>query len=345
VDPRRGRGRPALSTPATSARVKREILVASGAGIYVAALIFAIARLHLTIIGDYQTYWVGARHVIEHAPIYAVWQLHGPFPIGFAAFGRGYVYPPTAALISIPLGVISLDWSWMVATTGLAIALAVVSFRIARREGLSHRASRWAAILVVASGPSVEALATGNANVLIAIGLGVLWVKPGWAGHLAVVGGLIKVYPALGLAWAVRKRSALRWPLAVAMLLVVVSILVLGIQPWIDFYRVIRDGQATSDFALEAPRAALESLIGPIASALVTYAVAGLLTLFVARGQNDHRDFFVLSVAMILPAPDWYLHYLVVPVVGLLPIIIRYVVLAQPAWRWQERPVGHELAR
>jgi len=43
----------------------------------------------------------------------------------------------------------------------------------------------------------------------------------------------------------------------------------------------------------------------------------------VVRDRLAERALFTLSLAMILPAPDWYLHYFIVPVVGALPVTLR----------------------
>lgn len=286
---------------------------------WVALIGDVIARLGTIWAGDFDTYWYTARQILVGGPIYPNWQLSGPYPLGDAAFGVGYVYPPTAAMLSAPLGLIPIAVSWSVCLVAVAFALGVVSYQIARKERFTPQASILVAAVVVLSPPSLESLLTGNVNVLIACAVGAAWLRPRLGGYMFVVLGLVKIYPILGLIWSIRARVPIRGPLVVGGSIVLVTLWILGPKPWLDYVSVIVNGQPTSDFILPAPRAFLGGMVGSTFATVATLALTGLLLFFVHRDQHDRRALFLLSWALILPAPDWYLHYLIVPLVGSLP--------------------------
>jgi hypothetical protein len=286
---------------------------------WVALIGYVIARLGKILAGDFNTYWYTARQILEGGPIYPAWQLSGPYPLGNAAFGLGYVYPPTAALLSAPLGLLSISVSWSLCLVAAGIALGGVCFQIARNEQFTTRASVLIAAIVVLSPPSLESLLTGNVNVLIACAVGAAWLRPKLGGYVFVVLGLVKIYPIFGLIWSIRARVAVKGPLAVGVVIVLATLWILGPRPWLDYVSVIVNGQPTSDFILPAPRAFLGGMVGSTVATLAALVLTGLVMFFVRRDQHDHRALFLLSWALILPAPDWYLHYLIVPLVGSLP--------------------------
>jgi hypothetical protein len=318
--------RPTGPWPSSSSRVQKDVVLAIVAGLSIACLIYEVGRVGRILLGDFTTYWITARNVLAGAPVYPSWQLGGPYPLGNASFGGGYVYPPTAAIVSTPLGMFPLDVSWAVATSVLACALGAVAFKIARREGAGVRLSVAMTLALLFSGPALESLLTGNVNTLMALGLGIVWLAPQTSGYLAVVGSLIKIYPIIGLAWAVRTRAELLKPFIAGAAAVAASVILLGTQSWLDFLQVLTNGQPSGDFPLMSPRAALTTIAGPTVATLTGYLLAALLATVVIAGRRDRRDFFVLSVAMIVPAPDWYLHYFVVPLVGAFPSIVNMLV-------------------
>lgn len=314
---------PGAMTP----RLRRLLLVflAVSAVAFVALSVRAVLRIPEIWQGDFISYYEGARRLVAGEPLYAAAQLAGPYYLGGAAFGVGFVYPPPAALVAVPLVPLGREVAFVLFVAASAVGMAWTAFAIARREGLSQLAAAVTAALVMLSAPTIEGLATGQANPLVAVLLGLTWLYPRASGYLAVVGGLVKVFPAAGLAWAIRERAPVLRPLLLGIVVVAVSVLVLGVGAWRDFVVSYANGMPTSFVFPEPPRHYLEPLLGARWAQVIVYGATGLLLVAVVRLRSAHAAFAALGIAMILPAPDWYMHYLVIPVFGVLPWLCRTV--------------------
>lgn len=304
-------------------RLKIDGVIALAAGLWLATSAFVLIRLENVWTGDFMTYAAGARRLAAGVPLYPAFQLDGPYDLGHAAWGAGYVYPPSAALLSLPFAAFSDLVGFALFTAISGLALAIVVFEIARREGLTDRAAVLVAVAVLASGPALDSLATGNVNSLVAAGLGAMWLAPRWSGYLSVLGALVKLFPILGLVWTLRLRQPVLRPLVLGVAVGVVSIVVVGPGAWLDFVTSTLNARSSGWLIPQPPRHLLEPILGPAVASLVSYALTGLLVLATYRVRSHHVAFFLLSVALILPAPDWYMHYWLVPLVGAVPWIAK----------------------
>lgn len=316
--------------------LRRLAVTAIAAGVLLALTIDLVRRLSELAVGDFETYWGGSRRLLDGAVLYPASQLGGPFILGDAAFGRGYVYPPTAALLATPLATVPMEIAFGLFTIVSLGALAFVAYRIGRREGLGAVGAGLLALLLVATGPGFDALLTGNVNALAAAGVGAMWLWPSASGYVAVLGGLVKVYPGVGLIWTIRKRAPLVGPIVLGLGLVAVSLVILGLGAWRDFQVTMANGLSTEYFVIQSPRSLLTGALGSTVALAVALGLTLLAVLGALRVREDAVALVLVSLAMILPAPDWHLHYFIVPLVGSLPLLIRAWLGAAPA----RRPAG-----
>jgi len=296
----------------------RPVLAAGGLALWLIDLVVQIRDTTPFLMADGLGYSAAGRHLLAGQPLYANFQLSRSYELGAATFGRGFVYPPSAALPFAPLAPLG--------TEGLCLVFGVMwflfgllAFRLARRSGLPVKPAALLTFVVTFSGPPINAFLSGNVNLLIADGLLASWLWPDWAGILAVLGGAIKLFPAAGLIWTVRRRGSLLWPLAFGSVLLIAATVVVGPRAWSDFLTAFENGRSSSQYALASPSQAL----GPGIGAVVGYGLAAAALVGAGRLRDDAVAFALLGWAMILPAPDWYSHYLLLPVAALLPWIAR----------------------
>jgi hypothetical protein len=284
-----------------------------------------LVDIPLDLMADGLSYAAGGRHLLAGEAIYAPFQLAGPYGLGAAALGQGFVYPPTAALLFVPLA--PLDTAGLLVVFGAAWALfGLLTYRLGVRSGLGPKWAAALAVVVAFSGPAINGAVSGNANLILADALLASWLWPGSAGVLAVLGGAIKIFPVAGLIWTLRKGRSLVLPVALGVGIIVAATIVVGIPGWRDFITTFEHGRTSSGYFLSSPAEALGPLIGPIAG----YGLALAAALGAWRVRNEAVAFALLGWAMILPAPDWYSHYLVVPLASMLPWIVGKLVLAAP---------------
>ena len=280
-----------------------------------------------TFMADAISYAAAGQHLLKSEPLYASFQLAGPYELGSATFGRGFVYPPTAALLFVPLA--PLGSAALAVVFGIAwAAFGLLAFRLARRSGLESRASALLALVVTFSGPAISGASSGNLNLIVADGLLASWLWPGSAGTLAVLGGAIKFFPAAGLIWAVRKRRTLRWPLALGVVLVIATTVIIGMSGWNDFVTSFAYGRSSSGYFVISPSRLLGLFFEPGIGQLVGYSLAAVALAGAWRLKDESAAFALLGWAMILPAPDWYSHYLLVPLAAMLPWVVQKLVVA-----------------
>jgi hypothetical protein len=315
---------PILSRPGDRPLARRVAAILTG-GVLVGLTVDLLRRLNELGIGDFESYWSGARRMLEGHALYPAFQLHGPFVLGDASFGRGFVYPPTAALIAAPLGTMPMEVAFAVFTLVSAIALGAVVYRIGRSCGLMRAAAGIGTAIILGTGPGLDALLTGNVNALAAAGLGAMWLWPRSSGAVSVAGALIKVYPGIGILWAVRRRTSIVLPVAAAIGVVAVSTAMLGVSAWRDFLTTMANGISTEYFVVQSPRSLLSGLVGSVPAAIAAIVLTAIACIGAVRVRDDARALLLLGIAMILPAPDWHLHYFIVPVVGAWPHVARWL--------------------
>lgn len=273
------------------------------------------------LMDDFRSYYAAGLHVASDAPIYPTFEF-APYPLARAAGGQGFVYSPLAALVSVPLTILPLQPAYAVSTGIFVAAFTVVVLAIVRRAGLTGRRSLLVVLLLVLlNGPVLSNLKTGNWNLLVAAGLGLMWLAPASSGWISVAGGLVKLFPGAGLVWAVRRHAPVAAPLAAGVIAMAGSVAIQGPGPWTDFLVAFRNGQPESWYALQSPA----HLFGP----LVGYACAGALLLGAWRIRDDAIAFALLSLGMLAPAPDLWSHYLVIAEIGFLPLACRYAIAAR----------------
>jgi hypothetical protein len=293
-------------------------LAACGLAIWLVDLAIQIRNVLPFWMDDAQSYAAAGRHLLAGQPLYAAFQLAGPYGLGDAAWGRGFVYPPTAALLFVPLA--PLDPDALALVFGAAWALfGLLAYRLGRQLGLAAWSSALVAVFVAFSGPAINAASSGNVNLMIADGLLASWLWPRSAGTLAVLGGAIKFFPSAGLVWTLRQHRSVRWPVAFGIGLVVAATFIVGLAGWRDFLTAFGYGRSSSFYYLDSPAQFLGPGIGQVAG--YGLAIAALVGAW--RLRDEATAFALLGWAMILPAPDWWSHYLVVPLAAMLPWAVR----------------------
>ena len=297
---------------------------------WIGDLALQIALVRLTPMADPSSYTFGGSNLLAGRPIYAAFQLAGPYRLIDAANGHGFMYPPTAALLFAPLG----TSAWTVVVLAAWAAFAAMAYRVALGAYLKPQTALVVAAVVAISGPAINAASSGNVNLLVADALLASWLWPRSAGYLAVLGGLIKLFPAAGLVWALRKGGSALGPVAIGLVIVAVTTAFVGIGGWHDFLVALANGRSSSWYLVPSPIQAL----GPGIGTVVGYAAAGLALVGVWRIRSERVAFALLGWAMILPAPDWWSHYLLVPLAAILPFAVGRLAQASEARKVRQSP-------
>jgi alpha-1,2-mannosyltransferase len=294
------------------------VLLGLVALLWAADLILEVNAAAPALTADFNTYWDTARRILDGGAVYAPFELAGPFSLSNNDGVGLFVYTPVAALMMVPLAALSAWPSFVVFSVASLVALWAVAVAIVRREGLRDPWSfRVITLLVFVNGSTINSVTSGNLNTFVAALVGLMWLVPGGSGYLAVVGGIVKLFPGAGLAWAWRQRASLLGPVVAGVALVGVSMLLLGPTSWTDFFTAVRHFQGDGWFPIQSPA----HVFGPV----VGWACAGLLLAGTLRVRDDALAFGLLSLAMIAPAPDLWSHYLLIPMIGWLPFVTRRV--------------------
>jgi hypothetical protein len=294
-------------------------LAAAGVALIAGSVRSIIVAVTSIWAGDYLSYAAAGRRVLEGGEFYAPFQLAGPYFLGNAAWGDGYVYPPVSAWLAVPFSLLEEPYGFSVFTTLAGMAFALLMFRIARVEGLDQRLALLFALVMLLSPPAIESLATGQANTFVAIGIALSWLYPRASGYIAIIGGLLKLFPLAGLAWAIRNHAPVVRPLVMLGVVLGVSVLIQGGDTWRDFLTATANGRSSQFSFPTPPRHFLEPVVGATWATLLSLASAGVLMLISIRIRSDYAALALISLAMILPSPDWYVHYLIVPLAGVAP--------------------------
>jgi alpha-1,2-mannosyltransferase len=289
---------------------------------------------------DLSFYWTAAQHLIHGEPIYSLAQLNGPY----APQGQdGFLYPPPFAALMIPLVALTPDarvaeWFW--SAFGIAIVVVTV-LALARSERLGERFSmlrghgRWLLVAAVfAFPPVIGELSIGNVHLLLLALFTLAWlgIRRGdltgdaMAGIGLGVAALIKVFPGVLLLWLVATR---RYRAAVAMVaaaaaLVVVTLPFTGIEPWLQYPRVLGNLSAVYDTTdTISPAIWLAPYLGFTTSRwlvlAIGVAVVGWAALRGGREAVPAISFATAVVVAVLIAPNVFHHYLAILV---LPMIL-----------------------
>ena len=269
-------------------------------------------------LGDFSSHASAVQRALHGEPVYTAVQLAGPYHLPDISRGRGFVYPPTAVLLLLPA---ALGSAWaVVLLLGSLGLMALVMTEIVRRELPGSSWIGWPVVgLLLVSPIAGDAITAGQVTPLLAAGYGATWLWPRISGWVAITGGALKLYPLVLLAWAVRHRASLRWPLAVGILLAAAATVWLGAGIWQHFWTAWQNA---------LPQCTPPSL-GSAACAfgrpgeLVALGAALALTLLATRFGGPALAFLMLAVASVLAAPDLFPNYLLIVAVGALPLACR----------------------
>lgn len=284
-------------------------------GIAAVAIALRFPQMNL---GDFSSHASAVQRALHGDPVYTAVQLAGPYHLPDISRGRGFIYPPTAVLLLLPA---ALGSAWaVVLLVGSLGLLALVIMEIVRRELPDYAWAGWpVAGLLLLSPIAGDAITAGQVTPLLAAGYGATWLWPRITGWVAVAGGALKLYPLVLLAWAVRNRASLRWPIAFGVVLVVAATLWLGLATWQHFWTAWQNA---------IPQCAPPSL-GSAACAfgrageLVALGAALALALLATRFAGAAVAFLTLAVASVLAAPDLFPNYLLIVTIGVLPLGCR----------------------
>jgi hypothetical protein len=284
--------------------------------------------------GDALTYAEGARRVYAGVTPYSDMQLAGPYPLDDASFGFGFVYPPSGAYLLGPFVLGEPFWYLWNAMSIVAVFGVVVL--IVRREvggltGVGVVATVAAAATVLQ--PGLTDLKTGYLSPMIAAAFGAMWLWPQFSAVPAVLFGLIKLFPAAGVMWAIRKGGAWRRPVALG---TVVFVLATVLHPQFLADWVTALGNAESG----CPEFALWSF-HCLGIPLVGYLMALVLLAASWFARRDDVSFVLLALAITVPLPDVYWGNLMVPIIAAIPLVISET----RRWLYPERPAADASAR
>lgn len=263
-------------------------------------------------LADASSYRGAVERWLSGASPYSAEQLSGSHTLGSAVGGAGFVYPPSALVLFLPLALgFEATLLWVLLTHAAFVG---VVFLIARRElANTPLAAALVPVMVALALPGMNEIRFGNASALIAALVGAMWLLPRWAAVIAVLAGAIKVFPLIGAAWGARWGASIRPALAVGVGLVAIS-LTAGIGRWAEWVT------AMTTAIPSCPEWALESISCATGSSAPGLLLAAAFVAGAVLAPSRAIGFLLLTVAMIVPAPDLYQHYLLIPFVGILPI-------------------------
>jgi alpha-1,2-mannosyltransferase len=322
-------------------RLQRAILVVL-AGVLVLYRAIALLDVEPARWGfDFAWYWGASSNLLHGLPIYSAQQLAGPYsPQG----QEGFLYPPPLAALVIPLALVfptnmagaGLVWSVLGAVAaGAGLLLIVRTDRLGERYPLL--AGSGVALLLVAAfalPPVIDEFINGNVHLFLVALLAAAW----WgvarsdasdgadargdrvAGIAVGIATVIKLFPGVLVLWFLLtgRRRAAGWSVVGAVALTLVTLPLTGIQPWLDYPRVLANLGAPIDATNSmAPTIWLAPWLG-FTVARVVVTVIGLGVVVWAAHTLDARRGFALTVAVaVLVTPALWSHYLTVLLVPL----------------------------
>jgi hypothetical protein len=308
---------------------------------------------------DFAAYWTAARHLLDGQPIYQAFQLAGPYS---AQANLLYLNPPILATLVTPLAVLfpggpsAANWIWI----GVGAAILVwAMLALVRSERLDEAfpflrgRGRWLAVAIaIAFPPVVDELVVGNTNMLLLGLMTATWlgVRRGGPSGEALAGSavgaatLLKIFPGVLVLWFVltRRWRAAAWSIVAAGALAAASLPLTGLQPWLDYPRVLANLSLTTEATdALAPTFWLAPYLGfALARLLVTAAGLAILAWAAlpalgalrAGPRDDDRTrlgFAIAVVVSILITPALYTSYLTVL---LLPLALGAAARRRLGW-------------
>jgi len=277
-------------------------------------LIFGIGTTLATSghLADASSYRAAVERWLSGASPYSAEQLSGPHTLGNAVGGAGFVYPPAALVLFLPLALgFEATLLWVLLTHAAFVG---VVFLIARRElpGFPLLAALIPLVAALALPGMAEGIRFGNASALTAALVGAMWLVPRYAAVFAILAAAIKVFPLIGAPWAVRWGALVRPAIALGVGLVLLS-LPAGVGRWFEWIT------AMTTAVPSCPDWALVSVACATGSSLPGLVLATTLLAGSVAAPSRAVGFLLMTVAMIAAAPDLYQHYLLIPFVGALP--------------------------
>jgi alpha-1,2-mannosyltransferase len=300
---------------------------------------------------DFSFYWKAAVHLLHGEPIYSAVQLAGPYA---PQAQEGFLYPPAVAALVTPLAVVfptdfrAANWIWSIAG---AVVLIWSVLALYRSEGLDcfpilRGRGRWLLVAgAFAFPPVIDELVVGNVHLFLVGLLTAAWLgvrRGGGSGERlagVAVGAatLVKVFPGLLIVWFLLtgRWRATAWSVVAVIALAAISLPITGLQPWLDYPRVLANLSLTPDATdALAPTFWLAPYLGfTIARIVVTVIGLGLLVWVTRRRVAGHATadgadtaaidtvrvgFASAIVLSVLMTPALYTSYLTVLVVPLL---------------------------
>lgn len=266
---------------------------------------------------DAISYAEGARRVYASMTPYSEMQLAGPYALDEVIVGQGFVYPPSGAYLLLPFTLgepFFLAWNALSIVALIGIVLLMVRREAGRLSG--PMAFAVGAVAVTMFQVGIADLKAGYVSPMVAAGMGSMWLWPRWSAVPSLLFGLIKVFPAAGLLWTMRKHGEWKVPLLLATLfLALITITHPGyLADWLT---------AIANAAAACPPYALPSVACLGLPTIVGY-VAGIALLFSSwRAHRDDVSFLLLALAMTVPLPDIYWGNLMVPMVAAIPLVVH----------------------
>jgi alpha-1,2-mannosyltransferase len=151
------------------------------------------------------------------------------------------------------------------------------------------------------------------------------------AGVLIGVATLIKIFPGVLILWLLLRR---RWTSALAAfgamaVLVVATLPVIGLQPWLDYPTVLLNlGPPVDTRDTVAPIVWLSSVVSPAVARLLVVGAGVAIVAWTSQRRSEPVSFAVAVAVSVLIAPALYHHYLAILVLPML-LAIRS---APPIW-------------
>ena len=282
------------------------------------ASVAIVIRLPVMNLGDFSSHATAVQRALNGDAVYTAVQLAGPYQLPDISRGRGFIYPPTAVLLLLPAALGSI-WAVFLLLGSLGLLTFVVT-EIVREELPAHAWIGWllAAALLI-SPIAGDAIDAGQVTPLLAAGYGASWLRPRLSGLVAIVGGALKIYPLVLLAWAIRNRVSMWLPAAVAVFLIAAATVWLGPSIWLHFWTAWQNAVPQCAPPSLGSFACAFGRTGELAALGATFA----LTMLAATAVGPPVAFFLLAIASVVAAPDLFPNYLLIVVVGGLPLACR----------------------
>ena len=290
---------------------------------------------------DLSSYTGSGQLVLEGKSPYWDFQLEGTYkPQG----PRGlYTYPPFLAAAFVPAAAVFDDdtfanWFWLAFG---AVLLAIVVIRVAKRE---HIADGWDLVLLLmaafAFAPVQGELFIGNVHLLLLGLLGGAYLalrretQTGEivGGALIATAAMVKIFPVLMIVWLLLARRFRAFGASVVTLvaLVLLTLPVTGVQPWLDYPTILMNLGPPVEFGhVLAPSAWLWNVMPEPVARAVVLTTAGIILVYATLRRTEPVSFGIAVALSILSAPALYHHYLAIMI---LPLLIGLRHTTNVAW-------------